>query len=134
MNLRVHGSFNIAVVTIVVWSLVICDLACAQVPIVTHDELKQALVNSANARKENLAQVQTFFSSDVARKAFAVAHLDSDRVQKAVSTLNSDELAKLAVQTRQVQSDIVAGTLTNLQITYILIALGTAVVVLIAVR
>ena len=48
--------------------------------------------------------------------------------------MNSDELAKLAVQTRQVQSDFAAGALTNQQITYILIALGTAVVVLIAVK
>ncbi len=122
------------VVSMVVCSLVICQVIYAQAPIVTHDELKQALVKSDNARKENLAQVRTFFSSDVARKAFAVAHLDSGRVQKAVSTLNSDELAKLAVQTRQVQSDFAAGALTNQQITYILIALGTAIVVLIAVR
>jgi len=122
------------VVAMVVCSLVMCQMIYAQAPIVTQDELKQALVKSDNARKENLAQVRTFFSSDVARKALAVAHLDADRVQKAVSTLNSDELAKLAVQTRQVQSDIVAGALTNLQITYILIALGTAVLVLIAVR
>jgi hypothetical protein len=101
---------------------------------VTHDELNQALLKSDNARKENLAQVRTFFSTDVARKAFKAAHLDLDRVQKGVSTLNSDELAKLAVQTRQVQSDFAAGALTNQQITYILIALGTAVIVLILVR
>src|SRR5438552_2752641 len=82
------------VVAMVVCSLVMRQMTYAQAPIVTHDELKQALVKSDNARKENLAQVRTFFSSDVARKACAVARLDPDRVQKAVSTLNSDELAK----------------------------------------
>ena len=41
---------------------------------------------------------------------------------------------KLAAQTRQIQNDFAAGALTNQQITYILIALGTAVIVLIAVR
>ncbi len=122
------------VVAIVVCSLFICQMINAQAPIVTHDELKQALVKSDKARKENLVQVRTFFSSDVARKAFAVNHLDSERVQKAVSTLNFDELAKLAAQTRQVQSDFAAGALTNQQITYILIALGTAVIVLVLAR
>ena len=121
-------------VAIVVCSLVMCQMLYAQGPIVMPDELKQALVKSDEARKENLAQVRTFFSSDLARKAFAVGHVDSDRLRKAVSTLNSDELAKLAAQTRQVQRDFAAGALTNLQITYILIALGTAVIVLIAVR
>jgi len=122
------------VVAMVVCSLVMCQMVYAQAPIVTHDELNQALLKSDNARKENLAQIRTFFSSGVARKAFKAAHLDLDRVQKGVSTLNSDELAKLAVQTRQVQSDFAAGALTNQQITYILIALGTAVIVLILVR
>ena len=46
----------------------------------------------------------------------------------------SQELAKLAQQTRHVQNDFAAGVLTNQQITYILIALATAVIVLIAVR
>jgi hypothetical protein len=121
-------------VAILVCSLAMCQMIHAQAPTVTPDELKQALVKSDKARKENLAQVRTFFSSDVARKAFAVAHLDSGRVQKAVSTLNPDELAKLAAQTRQVQSDFAAGALTNQQITYILIALATAVIVLVATR
>jgi hypothetical protein len=122
------------VVAMVVCSLVMCQMVDAQALIVTHDELNQALLKSDNARKENLAQVRTFFSSDVARKAFKAAHLNPDRVEKAVSTLNSEELAQLAIQTRQVQSDFAAGALTNQQITYILIALGTAVIVLILVR
>jgi hypothetical protein len=134
MNLRVHGLFNIAVVTTVVWSLVISSLAYAQVPIVTHDELKQALVNSANARKENLAQVRSFFSGEVARKALKAGHVDFGRVQKAVSALDADDLARLAAQTKRLQSDLAAGALTNQQITYILIALATAVIVLVAVR
>ena len=126
--------FNISVVPIVVVSLVMSQMVYAQAPVDTRDELKQALVNSANARKENLDQVRGFFSSDVARKALTLANLDSDRVQKAVSTLSANELAKLAAQTRQIQSDLAAGALTNQQITYVLIALATAVVVLVLVR
>ena len=122
------------VVTLIVGSLFISQMAYAQAPVVTHDELKQALVNAANTRKENLEQVKSFFSSDPARKALATAHLDTNRIQKGLPGLSSEELARLAAQTRQIQTDFAAGALTNQQITYILIALGTAVIVLIAVR
>ena len=134
MKFRSCLALNACVVSIVLVSLLMSQMTYGQAPIVTHDELKQALVNSAHARKENLAQVRGFFSSGVARKALAGAHLDFDRVQKAVSTLNADELGRLAVQTRHIQNDFAAGALNNQQITYVLIALATAVVVLIAVR
>ena len=122
------------VVATVVLSLVICPLAYSQGPIVTQDELKQALVNSAKTRKENLDQVRNFFSSEAAVKALKSANIDSKRLDKAVSTMNSEELAKLAATTRHIESDFAAGSLTNEQITYILIALATAVIVLILVH
>jgi hypothetical protein len=114
--------------------LIMPQIAKAQGPVVSQDELKQALMNASKIRKENLDQLQSFFSSDPSREAFKAAHIDSERVQKAVSTLDDNELAKLADQTRHIQNDIAAGALTNQQITYILIALATAVIVLIAVH
>lgn len=134
MKFSLPAPVRLAVVTLIAGSLFICQMAYAQAPIVTHDELKQALVSAANTRKENLDQVKSFFSSDPARKAMTAANLDSDRLQKGLSTLSTEELMKLAAQTRQIQNDFAAGALTNQQITYILIALGTAVIVLIAVR
>ena len=119
---------------VVALTLIMSQVAYAQGPVVSKDELKQALVNSAKTREENLDQVRTFFSSDLSRNALKTAHIDSERVQKAVSSLDENELAKLAEQTRHVQKDIAAGALTNQQITYILIAIGTAVIVLILVR
>jgi|SRR6516225_5687589 len=119
---------------VVALTLIMSQVAYAQGPVVSKDELKQALVNSAKTREENLDQVRTFFSSDLSRNALKTAHIDSERVQKAVSSLDENELAKLAEQTRHVQNDIAAGALTNQQITYILIAIGTAVIVLILVR
>ena len=115
-------------------TLIMSQIANAQGPVVSQDELKQALADAAKTRKENLDQVRTFFSSEQAREAFKSAHLDSERVQKAVSSLDDNELSKLANQTRHIQNDFAAGALTNQQITYILIALGTAVIVLILVH
>src|SRR5579862_4654621 len=112
-------------------TLMISQIAYAQAPVVSKDELKQALVDSGRTRKENLDQVRSFFSGDIPAQALKSAHIDPERVQKAVTSLDDNELAKLADQTRHVQNDFAAGALTNEQITYILIALATAVIVLI---
>lgn len=114
--------------------LIMPQIASAQGPVVSQDELKQALLNASRTRKENLDQVRSFFSSDQAREGFKTAHVDSERVQKAVSSLDDTELSKLADQTRHIQNDFAAGALTNQQLTYIVIALATAVIVLIAVH
>ena len=121
----------VALITI---TLMISQIAYAQAPVVSKDELKQALADSAGNREKNLDQVRSFFSGNMAGQALKSAHIDPERVQKAVSSLDNNELAKLADQTRHIQNDCAAGALTNEQITYILIALATAVIVLIIVR
>src|SRR5215475_7649214 len=85
--------------------LIMPQIASAQGPVVSQDELKQALLNASRTRKENLDQVRSFLSSDLSREAFKTAHVDSERVQKAVSSLDDTELSKLADQTRHMQSD-----------------------------
>ncbi|HEY2382676.1 MAG TPA: hypothetical protein VGK48_15995 [Terriglobia bacterium] len=121
----------VALITI---TLMISQIAYAQAPIVSKDELKQALVDSAKTRKENLDQVRSFFSGNGPDQALQSAHIAPERVQKAVSALDDNELARLADQTRHIQNDFAAGALNNEQITYILIALATAVIVLILVK
>ncbi len=123
--------FSISLIHIVILSFLMSLTAYGQTPIVTGAELREAIVNSAKVREENLDQVRKWFSTDLGRKALTLANLKSDRIEKAVSMLNAEELARLAMQTRQIQSDFAGGALTNQQITYILIALGTAVVVLV---
>jgi len=49
---------------------------------------------------------------------------------KCVSTLSADELANLAARTRKIQNDFAAGALNNEQLTYIVIAIGTALLVI----
>ncbi|MBI4165591.1 MAG: hypothetical protein HY508_07650 [Acidobacteria bacterium] len=101
--------------------------------IVSSADLHKELAASAQARKENLEKVQTFFASPAVRKALASARMDGGKVQRAVPSLSDDELARLAQQTDRVQQDFVAGALSNQDLTYIVIALAAAVLVLIIV-
>lgn len=101
--------------------------------IVSSTDLSRAIQQKAFQREANVRTIQSFFESDVAKDAFAKTSLDPEQVTAAVPALNDAELARLADQVDRVQRDVRAGALTNQQITYILIALGTAVIVLILV-
>jgi hypothetical protein len=106
----------------------------AQTPLVSPDELHQALKSAAEIRQKNLHDVRAFFASKPAREALKTGKVDYKKVDRAVATLSPEELASLAQKTNRVQNDFAAGALTNEQLTYIVIALATAVIVLLIVE
>jgi hypothetical protein len=110
------------------------SLLAAQRHVVSPAELQQAALSAAQTRQKNLATVDRFFSSPQAQKALKSAHLDPVQIKRAVPSLSDQELAQLASKADKAQKTFAAGALTTTQITYILIALGTAVVVIIATR
>jgi hypothetical protein len=101
--------------------------------VVRSADLHRAIISAAGARQTNLNKVQKFFSSELAQTSFKKAKVDSTKVEQAVPFLSDAELARLASQTDSLQKDLAAGSLTNEQLTYIIIALATAVVILIIV-
>jgi len=101
--------------------------------IVPAPDVHQAVRTAAQARQDHLTKLDKFFSSEPARKAFETVKLDPAKVSQALTLLSDDELARLAAQSEKIQHDVAAGSLTNQQITYILIALGTAVIILVIV-
>jgi hypothetical protein len=101
--------------------------------IVAAPDLHQAVRSAAQAREDNLAKLDKFFASGPARKALETVKLDPVKVSQALTLLSDAELASLAARSAKIQSDVAAGALTNTQITYILIALATAVIILVIV-
>jgi hypothetical protein len=134
MRILVHRILSMFM--ILALGLWVSGLALAAAPdhVVSTTQLRQAVATQAQIRQENVAKVRTVFSTPRAERALKSAHLNPVRVRKAVSTLSDQELARLASESDKYQKDFAAGALTNLQITYILIALGTAIIVLIAAR
>jgi uncharacterized membrane-anchored protein YhcB (DUF1043 family) len=115
-------------------ALLFTQVAAAQGPTVTTSELDQAVKAAAENRQKNLDDVRSFFSSQPARAALKTGKIDYKKVDQAVSTLSADELAKLSAKTNQIQKDFAGGALTNEQLTYVIIALASAVLVLILVK
>jgi hypothetical protein len=102
--------------------------------IVASSELHQQLVGAAQTRQANISKIERFLTHDVVQKAVRTAGMDTAKVTQAVSLLGDEELARLAARASKAESDFAAGALTNQQITYILIALATAVIVLLIVE
>jgi hypothetical protein len=114
-------------------ALLMPQFVAAQAPSVSSSELREAITAAAQSRQKNLDDVRTFFSSQPARVALKAGKVDYKKVDKAVAVLSPDELARLAEKTNRIQQDFAAGALTNQELTYIVIALGTAVLVLLIV-
>ena len=117
---------------LLVLTLAIPQLSFAQGQ-VTPSELNQAIRNAAHTRQQNIDQVRGFFSNDDVRTALKSAKIDQNRLAKVVSTLSNDDLARLSSQTSAIQTDFAAGSLSNQDLTYIVIALAAAVLVLVVV-
>jgi hypothetical protein len=96
-------------------------------------ELHRDATAATESRQGDLAKVERFFSSEMAQNALRATRIDGDQVKTALPLLSSDELAQLATRTDRLQADFAAGSLTNQQITYIIIALATAVIILVIV-
>ena len=130
--------FQLQMRNAMVWMLTamipVVSAAAAESHVVPLTELHQAAVASTEARGANLARVEHFFSSDVAQASLRAAKIDGDQVMKALPLLSDEELARLAARTDRLQTDFAAGALSNLHLTYIVIALGTAVLVLVLVE
>jgi hypothetical protein len=120
-------------ILVLVPGLIVPPDMMAQEHVVSSADLRRDLVAAAQVRQDNHAKVVRFFSSDQAKKALQSAGLSYERIQKAVPQLGDEELVRLASLTDKVEHDFAAGALTNQEITYILIALGTAVIILVLV-
>jgi predicted ArsR family transcriptional regulator len=106
----------------------------AQEHVVSPDAIQQQLVQSAAQRSQNVDALHQFFGSASAQKTLKTAGISSVEVKNAVAQLSDQELAQLAGKAGRAQQDFAAGALTNQQITYILIALATAVIVIVLLK
>ena len=119
----------ITVTLTIACSLLLLPSLRAQDHVVSRSDLHQAMRSAAQIRQENQSKVEKFFAQERVQETLKSAKIDAARVQKAVPSLTDDELARLAAQTDKVQKDMTAGALNNTQITYIIIAIATALIV-----
>jgi hypothetical protein len=130
----VRNSQRLAFMIIVIGPLLapVCVRA-AEDHVVKSVELHNAIVAASEARQNDIAKIRTLLSSDAGKTALGSAKIDARKIEKAIALLNDEELARLAARAEKIQEDFYAGALSNQELTYIVIALATAVIILVIV-
>jgi hypothetical protein len=100
--------------------------------LVPRHELREQMFTAQQTREGNVRDIGKLLSSSVVQESLRSGGLDAKQVSEAVALLDDGELARLADRARGIDSDLRAGALTNQQLTYIVIALATAVIVILA--
>jgi hypothetical protein len=107
--------------------------AMADDHVVPLTELHNKVQSAAKERDQNLEKLSAFFKTEAASKAFKTVHMSGEQVQRAMGLLTDDEVADLSARASRADSDFTAGALSNQELTYVIIALATAVVILVIV-
>jgi hypothetical protein len=100
--------------------------------VVSLTDLSKDAAGASETRRSDEQAVRALLSSEQGQKALKSAHLDYQRVDKAVGQLSDDDLARLAQRSRQAQADFAAGRLSNGAIIGI-VALIAATIILVSV-
>lgn len=102
--------------------------------VVSATALQRAVAASVARRQAQVAAVEGFLSTAGARRAMRKAGLNYRVVRHAIPLLSQAEVANLAARASKAQQRFKAGSLTNQQLTYIIIALATAVIVIVLLK
>jgi hypothetical protein len=78
--------------------------------------------------------VRNLLSSESGQQALKSASLDLQKVDKVVSQLDDEDLAKLAERSRQAQKDFAAGKLSDRDLLWIILIIVAVLIVALAVR
>lgn len=98
--------------------------------VVSLDELSKDAARPAEARQANEAAVRQLFSHEQVQNALKSAKLDYTKVDRAVSQINDEDLAKLAERSRQMENNFAAGRAGSLSDRDLLIIIIVAVLLI----
>ncbi len=102
--------------------------------VVSLSDLNKDAARPAQTRQSNEEAIRTLLSSDQAKKALKSANLEYQKVDKAVGQLSDEDLAKLAERSRQAQSDLAAGRISDRDLLWIIVIALAIIVLAIALR
>jgi replicative DNA helicase len=98
--------------------------------VVSSQELSKDATQPAESRGANEAALRQLFRSEQGQEALKSANIDYTKVDKAITQVSDEDLAKLAARSRQTQSNFAGGRAGNLSDRDLLIIVIIAVLVI----
>jgi len=134
MQMNAWQSARLAIAFALVVAFLFPGDLVAQGHVVSPAELQKQVMAASQARQNNIETVQHFLSTPTAQKALKSAQMDPQQVKTAVSALDDQELAQLAARADKTQADFAAGTLSERDLIWIILAIAALVLIIVAVR
>lgn len=132
MNLPVLRRFTCCVLVALVG---LPSILSAQTHVVNPADLQKEILAATGARQRNVETVTGFLSSTTkAQKVLGSVGIDPAQVKTAVSSLNDQELARLAARAEQAQADFAAGRMSDRDLIYILLGIAALILIIIVVH
>jgi hypothetical protein len=100
---------------------------------VSQDEMQAAIVGATRAREKSRERVVSFLSTPRAEKALRTAGVDMQLVKSAVSSLNDEELSRLAARADKAEADFAAGRISDRDLLWILVGIAALILIIVAV-
>jgi hypothetical protein len=122
----------LAVCLILPLALSLVPSALAKDHILTQKDLHQTIRQAVDERNNDLKKVRELFLVPEIRRVFERnSLLGLDQIEESIPLLSDHDLAQLAIGAEDIKRDFEAGALSNEQLTYIVVALATAVIILV---
>ncbi len=98
------------------------------------EEMQKEMAVASQARQHNRETLSNLLSTPQAQEALRIAHVDVQQVKTAISSLNDEDLAKLAARADTAQKNLAAGDLSQRDLLLILVGIAVIILIIVAVR
>jgi hypothetical protein len=97
-------------------------------------QLQQDVQKAAEIRQANEAAVREMFASDQAKETLKSAGIDYKQVDRAISQVNDEDLARMAQRSQEVKKDFAAGRLDDRDLLIIMLVAVALILIIVAVH
>jgi hypothetical protein len=106
--------------------------AFAQNHVISPSQLQRDVASASAIRQHDINQVDQFLATPGARQALESQHIDYQQVSVAVPQLSNQDLARLAKMSLDAQQKFAAGTISNRDLLWILVAVAVIILIVVA--
>ena len=102
--------------------------------VVSLGELNQAVAAPSESRRANEAEIRQLFATVDGQKALKTANVDYAKIDRAVSSMSDEDVARISDRARAIDRDFAAGNLTDHDLLVILIVVLIVVILIVVLR
>lgn len=123
---------ELAFIIFLAFVMVVPRDAFAQNHVISPSQLQRDAASASAVRQQNIGEVEQFLATPGARQALESQHIDYKQVSNAVPQLSNQELARLAKMSQDAQQKFTAGTISNRDLLWILVAVAVIILIVVA--